>query len=157
MWKLVDVQIIYKKLCQQELVTSDCFFFVIRNSSGVQIFRNDEKARQRHLPKMYTLVVTMNWNRFRKIFRIRFCIFYNRSELSHCTLCISKFKKPLIQWKNSTHWRNVELTWKCSNSTVICISYASETSSALVNKLVEQVSQACLTSLARLVEPAWLV
>ena len=33
---------------------------------------------------MYTLVVTMNWNRFRKIFRIRFCIFYNRSELSHC-------------------------------------------------------------------------
>ena len=34
---------------------------------------------------MYTLVVTMNWNRFRKIFRIRFCIFYNRSELSHCT------------------------------------------------------------------------
>ena len=58
-------------------------FFVIRNSSGVQIFRNDEKARQRHLPKMYTLVVTMNWNRFRKMFRIRFCIFYNRSELSH--------------------------------------------------------------------------
>ena len=35
---------------------------------------------------MYTLVVTMNWNRFRNIFRIRFCIFYNRSELSHCTL-----------------------------------------------------------------------
>ena len=60
------------------------WFFVIRNNSGVQIFRNDEKARQRHLPKMYTLVLTMNWNRFRKIFRIRFCIFYNRSELSHC-------------------------------------------------------------------------
>ena len=59
-------------------------FFVIRNNPGVQIFRNDEKARQRHLPKMYTLVVTMNWNRFRKIFRIRFCIFYNRSELSQC-------------------------------------------------------------------------
>ena len=52
---------------------------------------------------------------------------------------------------------NVELTWKCSNSTVISISHASETSSTLVNKLVEQVSQACLTSLARLVEPAWLV
>ena len=84
MWKLVDVQIIYKKLYQRELVTSD-WFFVIRNSSGVQIFRNDEKVRQRHLPKMYTLVVTMNWNRFRKTFRIRFCIFYNRSELSHCT------------------------------------------------------------------------
>ena len=84
MWKLVDVQIIYKKLYQRELVTSD-WFFVIRNSSGVQIFRNDEKVRQRHLPKMYTLVVTMNWNRFRKIFRIRFCIFYNRSELSQCT------------------------------------------------------------------------
>ena len=83
MWKLVDVQIIYKKLYQRELVTPD-WFFVIRNNSGVQIFRNDEKARQRHLPKMYTLVVTMNWNRFRKIFRIRFCIFYNRSELSHC-------------------------------------------------------------------------
>ena len=83
MWKLVDVQIIYKKLYQRELVTSD-WFFVIRNNSGVQIFRNDEKARQRHLPKMYTLVVTMNWNRFRKIFRTRFCIFYNRSELSHC-------------------------------------------------------------------------
>ena len=83
MWKLVDVQIIYKKLYQRELVTSD-WFFVIRNSSGVQIFRNDEKARQRHLPKMYTLVVTMNWNRFRKMFRIRFCIFYNRSELTHC-------------------------------------------------------------------------
>ena len=33
---------------------------------------------------MYTLVVTMNWNRFRKMFRIRFCIFYNRSELTHC-------------------------------------------------------------------------
>ena len=82
MWKLVDVQIIYKKLYQRELVTSDCFF-VIRTNSGVQIFRNDEKARQRHLSKMYTLVVTMNWNRFRKIFRIRFCIFYNRSELSH--------------------------------------------------------------------------
>ena len=82
---MVDVQIIYKKLYQRELVTSD-WFFVIRNSSGVQIFRNDEKARQRHLPKMYTLVVTMNWNRFRKIFRIRFCIFYNRSELSHCML-----------------------------------------------------------------------
>ena len=79
-----------KKLYQRELVTSD-WFFVIRNSSGVQIFRNDEKARQRHLPKMYTLVVTMNWNRFRKIFRIRFCIFYNRSELSHCT----------IYWMNS--------------------------------------------------------
>ena len=56
---MVDVLIIYKKLYQRELVTSDCFF-VIRNSSGVQIFRNDEKARQRHLPKMYTLVVTMN-------------------------------------------------------------------------------------------------
>ena len=81
MWKLVDVQIIYKKLYQRELVTSD-WFFVIRNNFGVQIFRNDETARQRHLPKMYTLVVTMNWNRFRKIFRIRFCIFYNRSELS---------------------------------------------------------------------------
>ena len=52
--KLVDLQIIYKKLYQQELVTSD-WFFVIRNNSGVQIFRNDEKARQRHLPKMYTL------------------------------------------------------------------------------------------------------
>ena len=74
-----------------------------------------------------------------------------------CTLYISKFKRPLIQWKNSTHWRNVELTWKCSNSTVICISYTSETLSTLVNKLVEQVSQACLTSLFRLVEPAWLV
>ena len=48
-----------KKLYQRELVTSE-WFFVIRNSSGVQIFRNDEKARQRHLPKMYTLVVTMN-------------------------------------------------------------------------------------------------
>ena len=59
LWKLVDVQIIYKKLYQRELVTSD-WFFVIRNNSGVQIFRNDEKARQRHLPKMYTLVVTMN-------------------------------------------------------------------------------------------------
>ena len=58
--------------------------FVIRNNSGVQIFRNDEKARQRHLPKMDTLVVTMNWNRFLNSFRIRFCIFYNRSELSHC-------------------------------------------------------------------------
>ena len=91
MWKLVDVQIIYKKLYQRELVTSD-WFFVIRNNSGVQIFRNDEKARQRHLPKMYTLVVTMNWNRFRKIFRIRFCIFYNRSELSHC---IHKEVNPL--------------------------------------------------------------
>ena len=67
----------------RELVTSD-WFFVIRNNSGVQIFRNDEKVRQRHLPKMYTLVVTMNWNRFRKIFRIRFCIFHNRSELSQC-------------------------------------------------------------------------
>ena len=65
--KLVDVQIIYKKLYQRELVTSD-WYFVIRNSSGVQIFRNDEKARQRHLPKMYTLVVTMNWNRFRNFF-----------------------------------------------------------------------------------------
>ena len=83
MWKLVDVQIIYKKLYQRELVTSD-WFFVIRNSSGVQIFRNGEKARQRHLPKMYTLVVTMNWNRFRKMFRIRFCIFHNRSELTQC-------------------------------------------------------------------------
>ena len=48
-----------KSLYQRELVTSD-WFFVIRNNSGVQIFRNDEKARQRHLPKMYTLVVTMN-------------------------------------------------------------------------------------------------
>ena len=57
LWKLIDVQIIYKKLYQRELVTSD-WFFVIRNSSGVQIFRNDEKARQRHLTKMYTLVVT---------------------------------------------------------------------------------------------------
>ena len=52
--KLVDVLIIYKKLYQGELVTSDCFF-VIRNNSGVQIFRNDEKARQRHLPKMYNI------------------------------------------------------------------------------------------------------
>ena len=39
---------------------------------------------------MYTLVVTMNWNRFRKIFRIRFCIFYNRSELSHCNTLIGR-------------------------------------------------------------------
>ena len=32
----------------------------------------------------------MNWNRFRNIFRIRFRIFYNRSELSHriCSLSI---------------------------------------------------------------------
>ena len=76
-------------------------------------------------------------------------------DIVHCTS--PSLKKPSIQWKNSTHWRNVELTWKCSNSTVISISHASETSSTLVNKLVEQVSQACLTSLARLVEPAWLV
>ena len=76
----------------------------------------------------------------------------------HCTLYISKFKKTLdTMKKKNTHWKNVELTWKCSNNTVICISYASETSSTLVNKLVEQVSQASLTSLARLVEPAWLV
>ena len=95
MWKLIDVQIIYKKLYQRELVTSD-WFFVIRNSSGVQIFRNDEKARQRHLPKMYTLVVTMNWNRFRKMFRIRFCIFYNRSELTHCVFFVRfGYKKSL--------------------------------------------------------------
>ena len=70
-------------------------------------------------------------------------------NLRHCTMYISKFKRPLIQWKNSTHWRNVELTWKCSNSTVLCISYTSEISSTLVNKLVEQVFQACLTSLVR--------
>ena len=61
-------------------------------SSGVQIFRNDEKVRQRHLPKMYTLVVTMNWNRFRKFFRIRFCFFYNRSELSQ--YIVQQIKKP---------------------------------------------------------------
>ena len=64
------------------------FFFVIRNNSGVQIFRNDEKARQRHLPKMYTQVVTMDWNRFRNIFCIRFRIFYNSFELSQCVLGI---------------------------------------------------------------------
>ena len=50
-------------------------------------------------------------------------------------------------------WIDMEML----NSTVICIPYASETSSTLVNKLVEQVSQPCLTSLFRLVEPAWLV
>ena len=44
--KLVNLQIIYKKLHQRPTG-----FFVIRNNSGVQIFRNDEKARQRHLPK----------------------------------------------------------------------------------------------------------
>ena len=38
---------------------------------------------------MHTLVVTMNWNRFRKMFRIRFCIFYNRSELTHCVISVS--------------------------------------------------------------------
>ena len=97
--KLVDVQIIYKKLYQRELVTSD-WFFVIRNNSGVQIFRNDEKVRQRYLPKMYTLVVTMNWNRFRKIFRIRFCIFYNRSELSQCS--IKQIKGNFI-WKKRSY------------------------------------------------------
>ena len=61
---------------------------------------------------MYTLVVTMNWNRFRNIFRIRFCIFYIRSELSHCTLlflfffcfCCSKDlkKQTSKQTKNKT-------------------------------------------------------
>ena len=58
--KLVDLL----KVMSGELVTSE-WFFVIRNNSGVQIFRNDEKARQRHLQKIYTLVVTMNWNWFR--------------------------------------------------------------------------------------------
>ena len=46
------------------------------------------KPDKRHLPKMYTLVITMNWNRFRNSFRIRFCIFYNRSELSQCPHCL---------------------------------------------------------------------
>ena len=88
--KLVDVLIIYKKVIPAGISNVRLFFFffffffVIRNNSGVQIFRNDEKARQKHLPKMYTLVVTMNWNRFRNIFRIRFRILCNRSELSHC-------------------------------------------------------------------------
>ena len=50
LWKLVDVQIIYKKLYQRELVTFD-WFFVIRNSSGVQIFRNDEKGETKALTK----------------------------------------------------------------------------------------------------------
>ena len=98
---MVDVQIIYKKLYQRELVTSD-WFFVIRNNSGVQIFCNDEKARQRHLPKMYTLVVTMNWNRFRKIFRIRFCIFYNRSELSHWLMLLELvWLQEIVQYETS--------------------------------------------------------
>ena len=48
---------------------------LVRNNSGVQIFCNDEKARQRHLPKMYTLVVTMNWNRFCNIFVLDFVSF----------------------------------------------------------------------------------
>ena len=45
---------------------------------------------KRHLPNMYTLVVTMNWNRFRNSFRIRFCIFYNRSELSHWLISVQR-------------------------------------------------------------------
>ena len=122
MWKLVDVQIIYKKLYQRELVTSD-WFFVIRNSSGVQIFRNDEKARQRHLPKMYTLVVTMNWNRFRKMFRIRFCIFYNRSELTQCmnnvvvkSILYMYSLRPNFCWYKPNHsylWFNHSIILNC--------------------------------------------
>ena len=86
-WNWLMYKLFTKKLYHRELVTSDCFF-VVRNNSGVQIFHNDEKARQRHLPKMYTMVVSMNWNRFRNIFRIRFRIFYNRSELSQCLQCV---------------------------------------------------------------------
>ena len=48
-----------------------------------------KRGRQRHLPNLCTLVVTMNWNRFRNIFRIRFRIFYNRSELSHCITIVA--------------------------------------------------------------------
>ena len=104
-------KIIYKKLYQRELVTSD-LFFVIRNNSGVQIFRNDEKARQRHLPKMYTVVVTMNWNRFRKIFRIRFCIFYNRSELSQ-RLNMSRSAELPIKFQNDIILRKEQMIfWK---------------------------------------------
>ena len=43
-------KIIYKKLYQRELVTSD-WYFVIRNNSGVQIFRNDEKGETKALTK----------------------------------------------------------------------------------------------------------
>ena len=69
-----------------ESLTSE-FVFVIRNKSGVQIFRNDEKAaRQRALTKMYTLVVTMS-----NIFRIRFRTFYHRFELRHCSVCMHTY------------------------------------------------------------------
>ena len=69
----------------------------------------------------------------------------------HCTS--PSLKNP--SYNEKTALIEGMLNWH--GSTVICISYASETSSTLVNKLVEQVSQACMTSLARLVEPAWLV
>ena len=61
---------------------------------------------------MYTLVVTMNWNRFRKIFRVRFCIFYNRSELSHCIhihWCIVMGLGHNDSWVESHMWP--QQTW----------------------------------------------
>ena len=105
-WNWSINKLFTKSYYQRELVTSDWFFFVIRNNSGVQIFRNDEKARQRYLPKMYTLVVTMNWNRFRNIFRIRFFIFYNRSELSHCVTYWSLVRmwSPILCYEKRKYW-----------------------------------------------------
>ena len=51
------------------------------------------------------------------------------------------------------------LNWHGNAQTTLLFVYHmhQETSSTLVNKLVMHVSQASLTSLARLVEPAWLV
>ena len=76
-------------------------------------------------------------------------------DIVHCTS--PSLKNP---WYNeNTALIEGMLNWHGNAQTALLFVYhnASETSSTLVNKLVEQVSQACLTSLARLVEPAWLV
>ena len=66
-------------LLQKENCNSNMFCKFQQHS--MQIF---SKMDKRHLPKMHTQVVTMNWNRFRNNFRIRFGIYYKRCELSHC-------------------------------------------------------------------------
>ena len=59
------------------------FFFKIGTTLAFRYSVKMNRQDKRHLPKMHTLVVTMNWNQFRNIFRIRYRIYCQRFELSH--------------------------------------------------------------------------
>ena len=113
------------------------------SKSSVMMKRRDK----RHLPKMYTLVVTMNWNWFRNIFRNRFRIFYHRFELSHwvrSNLCEKNNKAFCNLFCNSQRnfhtspTRIIEAVNHSSNSTIAFTrNLTSSRNVLLVNAIAE--------------------